>query len=504
MMRKRTAVLISGRGSNMAALVAAAPRPGYPGRDRARARPTGRARPGSPTPPSAGIATAVVDAKASPAGREAFEAAVNARLDEAGVEIVCLAGFMRLLSEAFVERWLDRLINIHPSLLPAFPRPQHARPRPGSRHQGPRLHGPFRARRRWTTGRSSRRRPCPCFADDDADSLAARVLAAEHRIFPEALALVASDRTRVVGRRVVIADAAPDRRRPGAHLTRRAVNYRHAFHAGNFADVVKHAVLALLVEHLKQKDTAFRVIDTHAGAGLYDLTASEAARTGEWRDGIGRVWDAQPDPPLAALLAPYLDAVRAANDTDALVRYPGSPWIARHLLRRQDRLTAVELHPEDAAALSTLFAGDVQARTIALDGWLALGAFLPPKERRGLVLVDPPYEARDDFDRLLRTFLVAEKRWPTGIYALWYPVKDLHAVDRFRLGLSRSGVRRLLRAELSVRARDADGTFNGAGLVIHNPPWRFAEALAALLAGLTPILARDAGAAHVVDKISGE
>jgi 23S rRNA (adenine2030-N6)-methyltransferase len=283
------------------------------------------------------------------------------------------------------------------------------------------------------------------------------------------------------------------------------MNYRHAFHAGNFADVVKHAVLALLIERLKQKEGAFRVIDTHAGVGLYDLAADEASRTGEWREGIGRLWDKPLEPKLAELLAPYLAAVAAANDgTPALARYPGSPWIARHLFRPQDRLTAVELHPEDAKALDALFAGDVQVRTIALDGWLALGAFVPPKERRGLVLVDPPFEERDDFETMLSAFVTAHGKWPTGIYALWYPVKDLAAVDRLRVGLSKTGIRRLLRAEITVRERDAVGTFNGAGLVICNPPWKFAAALADLLAGLAPLLAQGPGAGHIIDQIAGE
>ena len=276
------------------------------------------------------------------------------------------------------------------------------------------------------------------------------------------------------------------------------MNYRHAFNAGNFADVVKHAVLALLIERLKTKDTAFRVIDTHAGFGLYDLTADEAARTGEWREGIGRIWGASRDPSLDALLAPYLAAVAAANgaaEPAALTRYPGSPWIARHLFRRQDRLTAVELHPEDAAALEAFFAGDVQVRTIALDGWLALGAFVPPKERRGLVLVDPPFEARDDFETMLATFAEAHRKWPT---------KDLAAIDRFRLGLARSGIRRLLRAELTVRDRDTPSTFNGAGLVICNPPWQFATTLRQLLAGLVPLLAQAPGGEHTLDEIAGE
>ncbi len=283
------------------------------------------------------------------------------------------------------------------------------------------------------------------------------------------------------------------------------MNYRHAFHAGGFADVVKHAVLALLIERLKQKDAAFRVIDTHAGVGLYDLAGDEATRSGEWREGIDRIWERDLEQPLAELLRAYLDTVRAANAPGTTLRfYPGSPWIARHLLRRQDRLTAVELHPDDARALADRFAGDFQVRTIALDGWLALGAFVPPKERRGLVLVDPPYEATDEFDRLLDGFVNAHRRWPTGLYALWYPVKNLAAVDRLRVGLARSGVRRLMRAELFVREPGAGGTFNGAGLILCNPPWQFAGTLAELLTGLVPILQQGPGAGNLIDEIVGE
>jgi 23S rRNA (adenine2030-N6)-methyltransferase len=282
------------------------------------------------------------------------------------------------------------------------------------------------------------------------------------------------------------------------------MNYRHAFHAGSFADVVKHAVLAALVERLKQKETAFRVIDTHAGAGFYDLTGDEAARTGEWREGIGRLYDLDLDPAVAASLSPYLDAVRTANGGGTLRRYPGSPWIVRHLLRRQDRLTVTELHPEAAKTLAGYFAGDRQVKVIALDGWLALGSFVPPKERRGLVLVDPPYEARDEFDQLADRFGEAYRRWPTGIYTLWYPVKNLVAVDKLRLTLAASGIRRLLRAELTVCNRSTADRFNGAGLILCNAPWQFEAALEAILTGLCPILAEGPGAGVFVDRISGE
>jgi 23S rRNA (adenine2030-N6)-methyltransferase len=283
------------------------------------------------------------------------------------------------------------------------------------------------------------------------------------------------------------------------------MNYRHAFHAGNFADVVKHATLALLVERLKAKEAAFRVIDTHAGPGLYDLTGGEAARTGEWHNGIGRIVGRTFAPPMDGLMAPYLDAVAAANEgKKALLRYPGSPWIVRHMLRKQDRLTAVELHPDDAAALGSLFAGDWQVKAIELDGWLALGSFVPPKERRGLVLADPPYESPDEFRRMIDAFGKAHKRWPIGTYMLWYPVKDLEAVQQLRDQLAATGIRRLLRAELNVRARNTPERFNGSGFVICNPPWQFAETLRDLLHGLAPILADGAGGGVVMDEIAGE
>ena len=178
------------------------------------------------------------------------------------------------------------------------------------------------------------------------------------------------------------------------------MNYRHAYHAGNFADVVKHVALTRLVEHLKLKDKAFRVIDTHAGAGLYDLSSEEAQKTGEWQGGIGRLLEAKLAPEAEALLGPYLGAVKSANPGGGVEGYPDRRWIVRHLLRSQDRLSAIELHPQDVAALKALFAGDFQARVMSLDGWLALGAHVPPKEKRGLVLVDPPFEEDGEFDRL--------------------------------------------------------------------------------------------------------
>lgn len=266
------------------------------------------------------------------------------------------------------------------------------------------------------------------------------------------------------------------------------MNYRHAYHAGNFADVMKHAALARIVEYLKQKEKAFRVIDTHAGLGVYDLSSAEAQKTGEWRGGIGRLLAATLPAGAQALLAPYLDAVRAANPGGGMRRYPGSPAIVRHLLRPQDRLTAIELHPADAAALKARFAGDFQTRVIELDGWLALGAHLPPKEKRGLVLVDPPFEEAGEFDRLAEGLKKAWRRWPGGIYALWYPIKDRKAVEAFRRELAGADIPKILDLSLEVRAPSAEPRLDGSGLAVVNPPYPLEAEMRTLLPVLAEVM----------------
>ncbi len=202
------------------------------------------------------------------------------------------------------------------------------------------------------------------------------------------------------------------------------MNYRHAFHAGNFADVFKHAVLVRVLLYLCGKEAPFRVVDSHAGIGRYDLTREEPSRTNEWRAGIGRLIADPPDGKAGELLAPYLEIVRAQNPGGGLRNYPGSPAIAEALSRPQDRMIFCELHPEDHAALRRNIGGDRRAKAVAIDGWTALKAYLPPKERRGLVLVDPAFEEPDEFVRLAAGFEEAHRRWPTGIYLLWYPVKN--------------------------------------------------------------------------------
>src|SRR5947209_4172565 len=207
------------------------------------------------------------------------------------------------------------------------------------------------------------------------------------------------------------------------------MNYRHAFHAGGFADVIKHIVLVRILTHLQDKPVAFRVIDSHAGAGRYDLAGEEARRGGEWRTGIARIMQARFSETVLPLVKPYLDIVHAFNPPRELKSYPGSPLNARAMLRPQDRLVACEVELRARKQLIDALRRDTQARVVDLDGWVALPAFVPPKERRGLVLIDPPFEQKDEFARLADGFARTFEKWPTGSYLLWYPVKSRRATD---------------------------------------------------------------------------
>ena len=264
------------------------------------------------------------------------------------------------------------------------------------------------------------------------------------------------------------------------------MNYRHAFHAGGFADVIKHIVLVRILSYLHEKASPFRFIDTHAGAGLYDLTSEEARRGGEWLTGIARLRQARFSAETATLIEPYLDIVRAFNPEPELKVYPGSPLIARALLRPQDRLTACEVESKARKRLVEALHHDTQARVVDVDGWLALPAFVPPNERRGLVLIDPPYEQKDEFERLADGFAQAFSRWPNGGYLLWYPVKSRRATD----GLARRvadavtagpSPGKCLRLEFSVAPQDLGTALTSAGLLMVNPPWTLAGELKAIL-----------------------
>jgi 23S rRNA (adenine2030-N6)-methyltransferase len=291
------------------------------------------------------------------------------------------------------------------------------------------------------------------------------------------------------------------------------MNYRHAFHAGNFADVLKHAVLVRILVHLRAKPAAFRVIDTHAGAGLYDLVGPEAARSSEWREGIDRLLGALsgPSPRIGegarALLAPYVDAVAAFNDGGRLTTYPGSPALVRAFLRAQDRLTACELEPNAAAALAHNLHGDRRSKAIAIDGWTALNAYVPPKERRGLVLIDPPFEEADDFQQLAQGLEAAHRKWASGSYLLWHPIKERAAptaLARRLLRGSMGAASKILRVELGVGGSREANRLDACGLMVVNPPWTLESELAVLLPELAAALSGDGRGSHRVDWLRGE
>ena len=274
------------------------------------------------------------------------------------------------------------------------------------------------------------------------------------------------------------------------------MNYRHAFHAGNFADVLKHLVLTSVLNHMSKKAAPFRVIDTHAGAGLYDLGSIAAEKTGEWRAGIGRLvesWEKLPDAALS-VLKPYLDVLESdfgvpADGERRLVRYPGSPLIARRLLREGDALIVNELHAEEREQLADLFHRDRQTKVMGLDGYTALKALLPPKERRGLVLVDPPFEVAGEFDRLAGAVSAAHKRFASGVLVLWFPIKDRAVVDRFYERLADAGLAKALAVELQIAALDSDTKgLVATGLVVVNPPYTLAQDLDVVLPTLVDVL----------------
>ena len=280
------------------------------------------------------------------------------------------------------------------------------------------------------------------------------------------------------------------------------MNYRHAFHAGGPADVVKHAVLARILVHLRDKPAAFRVIDTHAGAGLYDLRGPEASRSLEWRDGILRLLRAPVEDEARALLAPYLDAIAALNSgggNEEQASYPGSPILAGALLRSQDRLIACELEPNAAAALRRNLGGDRRIKTIAIDGWTALKAYVPPPERRGIVVIDPPYEAADDFARLAQALERGHRKWATGIFLAWYPIKGRQEPDSLARRLRHCAMPKVLRAEVDFGERSGPGRLAGCGLIVINPPWRLPAELGCLL----PLFGRMFAGEQRLDWIAG-
>lgn len=284
------------------------------------------------------------------------------------------------------------------------------------------------------------------------------------------------------------------------------MNYRHTYHAGGFADVFKHVIFLLVLEHLRKKASPFFVLDTHAGAGRYDLTSPEAARTGEFKQGIGRLL-AETDVPKD--VAPYLAAVRRLNARYGTGPrwYPGSPLLAKHMLRAGDRLALAELHPEEARALAREFGADDRIKIHHGDGYVAMKALLPPAERRGVVLVDPPFEAEDEFERMVKSLRQAVRRFATGTYLLWYPIKEPDKVEAFLTALRESGIKRILLAEIRLypetQAQEA-GRLEGCGLAMVNPPWTLGEALERIGPWLAKRLAREGDGGFRLEWLAAE
>lgn len=271
------------------------------------------------------------------------------------------------------------------------------------------------------------------------------------------------------------------------------MNYRHGYHAGNFADVVKHVVLARVLTYMKQKPRPFRVIDTHAGAGRYDLAGPEASKTGEWRDGIGRIFDADLPAPVAELLAPYLDAVRAANERDELQIYPGSSLMARRIMRPDDVLVANELNASEFERLKRELGRAKNTTVLNIDARHAVKSLLPPKERRAVVLIDPPFEEKSEFADLVLAVREAMARFPAGVYLIWYPLKDEAAADQFvteataRPGLESLDVR------LAVCAPFPGLGLTATGLLVLNPPYLLRNELEIVLPVLRDRMAEGEG-----------
>ncbi|MEP2947829.1 MAG: 23S rRNA (adenine(2030)-N(6))-methyltransferase RlmJ [Lentilitoribacter sp.] len=281
------------------------------------------------------------------------------------------------------------------------------------------------------------------------------------------------------------------------------MNYRHIYHAGNFADCLKHTVFSRIITYMQRKDKAFRIIDTHAGPGIYDLSSEEAQKTGEWQDGIGRLLEAEWSKKAKELLEPYFSAVEAYNSDGKLQFYPGSPMLARNLMRKQDRLTLNELHPEDFKNLSKHFAGDIQVKTQEISGWSGLKSNLPPKEKRGILLVDPAFEEKGDFFRMVRGAGEALERFSTGTMCFWYPIKHGLEMKEFNHDMTNVvGHPNTIVTELWVK--DSQKSLNGSGMVIVNPPFTLVNELRIILPEMAKILSQGDDSGWRVNVLVGE
>ncbi len=272
------------------------------------------------------------------------------------------------------------------------------------------------------------------------------------------------------------------------------LSYRHSFHAGNHADVLKHIVQTLIIESLKEKEKPFLYLDTHAGAGRYQLTNAHATRTGEYLEGIARLWQQEEVPEL---ILPYLEAVGSLNTSDELRYYPGSPLLAAKLLREQDLLMLTELHPTDFPLLRTEFSRDKRVRVCREDGFGQLKSKLPPASRRGFALIDPPYELKQDYGAVVKGIVEGYKRFATGTYAIWYPVVHRQQIKRMLKELEATGIRKILQIELAVKPDSDQLGMTASGMIVINPPWKLASQMASILPWLHKTLVPE-GTGHTL------
>ncbi|OBT10184.1 rRNA methyltransferase [Vibrio sp. UCD-FRSSP16_10] len=268
------------------------------------------------------------------------------------------------------------------------------------------------------------------------------------------------------------------------------LSYRHSFHAGNHADVLKHIVQSLILDALKQKETPFVYHDTHSGVGRYDLTHEWSEKTGEYKQGIAKLWQ-QSDLPEA--ISSYLESIRVLNDGDELRYYPGSPRVARAQIRRGDRMVLTELHPSDFPLLEQEFHRDRQVKIFKEDGFSRLKGSLPPKERRGLVLIDPPYELAKEYRDVVQAIAQSYKRWATGVYAIWYPVVNRYDIEDMLEGLQGLGIRKILQIELGVSPDTNERGMTASGMIVINPPWKLESQMQEILPALKQAIAPATG-----------
>lgn len=264
------------------------------------------------------------------------------------------------------------------------------------------------------------------------------------------------------------------------------LSYRHAFHAGNFADVLKHSVFIHILEYMAQKEKALRIIDTHAGAGAYALTGNQPLKNREYEHGIGALWEAAELPPL---LANYVHHIKAFNSDAQLRQYPGSPLLAQSFLRAQDRLFLHELHSTDCRLLKQAIGRDPRVKIIEEDGFQGLQALLPPPDRRALVLLDPSYEIKSDYQHLVRQVIEAHRRFATGTFVIWYPVVTRARIDELERALKKSGIKNIQLFELALAADNIEHGMTASGMIVINPPWTLWQAIAGALPVLLNTLA---------------